>query len=177
MALAFVGEEAYDVASVGGEVDDVVGGGGGVEHAEAVVVFGGDDDVFHAGGLGQGYDLCGVEVGGVEAACHGLVVGNGYTGVVHDLLAVEGHLFALPLAGKERVDSKVDEEAEVVVAPCFEGLCCGFLYGVVVGCVARAGGGEQGGSKDEGGQLFAHVAWGICLNKKRRGLLKKNPRR
>src|SRR5579859_4723032 len=45
---------------------DAVVRGGGVEVAEAVVVFGGEDDVFGAGLFGDARPLVGVEIDGVE---------------------------------------------------------------------------------------------------------------
>ena len=68
LLAALFGEFFEGIALEGRGVDDVEGIGLGVEHGEAVVVFGGDDDVLHAGGLGERDDVVGVEAGGIELA-------------------------------------------------------------------------------------------------------------
>ena len=153
VTVAGVGELGDDVFAVGGEVDDVVVGGFGVEEAEAVVVLGGENDVFHAGLLGEEHDGVGVEVGGVKLMGHGFVLVDGDAGVIHDLLAVEGDLLAVPDAAEMGVDSEVDEEAEMVVFPFLEcGLCR--LVGVGWCLLTVAGGGQKGGCDEKGEKMF-----------------------
>ena len=56
---------------------DVVVGLLGVPQAEAVVMLGREHHVLHAGRLGNGHPLVGIEAGGVELGVQVIVVGDG----------------------------------------------------------------------------------------------------
>ena len=83
-----------------------------VPQAEAVVVLRREDDVLHAGRLGDGHPLVGVELHGVEALVEVVVL-------LHRRLAS-----ARPadLLARERHGAPVDEHAEAQVAPPFHRL-------------------------------------------------------
>jgi hypothetical protein len=131
---ALFGEFAEWVAFEGSRGDDVEGIDLGVEHGEAVVVFGGDDDVLHAGGFGQGDDVVRAEASGVEVFREGFVVGDGDGEVVHDPLADVGGALAVPLAGGDGVEAPVDEHAEAGFAPpLHSGVALGRGFGVLDG--------------------------------------------
>ena len=149
LLAALFGEFFERVALEGGGGDDVEGVDLGVEHGEAVVVFGGDDDVLHAGGFGEGDDVVRAEAGGVELGGEGFVVGDGDGGVVHDPLADAGDLLAVPCAGGDGVEAPVDEHAEAGFAPPLHaGVFLGGGFGVLDG---------GDGVVDGGG-----VGWGAC---------------
>ena len=100
LLAALVGQRFQKVLAVRRGIDDVVGGGLGVEQAETVVVLRRDDDVLHAGGLGDAHPLGRVVLHGVELLGQGLVFGDGDVGGVHDPFAAAGwDGLALPLAG------------------------------------------------------------------------------
>ena len=98
-------DQGAEQVAPGGGVGGLVVGEGGVPEAEALVVLGGDDEVLHAGVAGLlGPDARVVEVG-VEVVEVLLVV------FVADVLLVAHPL----VAGGERVEAPVDEQAEAVV--------------------------------------------------------------
>jgi hypothetical protein len=125
-------ELGHDVFLIG-RVGDFVIGVGGVEHAEAVVVFGGEDDVALAGGFGEADEGAGVELFRVEADGQGTVFGFGDAGV---LLAHDG---PGGFDAGERIGAPMDEHAELGVVEAM--LALG-----LVGVGGEAGGNEQ----DEG---------------------------
>ena len=102
--MAGPGELADQVAPER-RVGDLEVGQGGVEEAEAVVVFGGDGDVASAGILGEGHPLLGIEAHGVEPLCQRRVLGAGDRLVVHYPLA----------AAQQRVEAEMDEHAEAAL--------------------------------------------------------------
>jgi len=114
---ALFGELLDWVTVEGGCVDDVEGIGLGVEHREAIVVLGCDDDVLHPRSFGQGNDVMSVEACWIEFAREGLVIGNGNGTPIHDPFADAGHLFAIPCACGNRVETPVNEHAKSRVAP------------------------------------------------------------
>ena len=160
---ALFGELFEGVAVEGRGCDDVEGVDFGVEHGEAVVMFGGDDDVLHAGGFGEGDDVVCVEAGGVELFGEGLVVGDGDGEVVHDPLADVGGALSVPLAGGDGVEAPVDEHAEAGLAPPgHAGVALGGSFGVLDGgdgmlagggdaVALKLGGGGGAGGEEEGG--------------------------
>ena len=129
---ALFGEFFEGVAFEGSGGDDVEGVDLGVEHGEAVVVFGGDDDVLHAGGFCEGDDVVRGEAGGIELGGEGFVVGDGDGEVVHDPLADVSGALAVPLASGDGVEAPVDEHAEAGFAPPFHaGVALGGGFGVL----------------------------------------------
>ena len=98
-------------------------GFGGLEHAEAVVVFGGEDHIFHAR-VGSGFGpTVGVEAARVEGAVQLLVVElvllvGGALAVDPGFAADAPGLDHAPLA----IDAPVGHEAELEVLPFFEAM-------------------------------------------------------
>src|SRR5262249_13095673 len=112
-----VGEFGDGVAVEGRRIINVVGRDVGMEHREAVVVFGGDDPVLHAGVLGGFDEFVGVEFHRVELFRVFGVFGDGDFGVVHDPFADVLDLLSFIDAGGDGVDAPVDEHAEAGFAP------------------------------------------------------------
>ena len=92
-------------------VDDVVRADLRVVEREAVVMLRGDDDVFHARVFRELHPLVGVELDRIELPGELLVFLHRDLRAVHDPLADAGNAAAFPLAGGNRVEPPVNEEA------------------------------------------------------------------
>jgi len=118
-------------------------------------MFGSDDDVAHAGFLGEGHPLIGIEFDGIKLFGVGLVAGHGDLAFMHDPFADPGDGLAVIGAGGHGINAPVDEHAEAGVAPpahagvAFRGGFVGVGIGRYRGIVGRA---ERGRSKQRGGQ-------------------------
>src|SRR5580704_18925373 len=61
LLAALFGQFADRIPMKGCGCDDIKRIGLGIEHGKAVMMLGGDDDVFHAGRLGEGNNVMGIE--------------------------------------------------------------------------------------------------------------------
>ena len=113
---AGVGQLLQHVALERRRVDDVVRADLRLEHREPVVVLGGDDDVLHARVLRELDPRVGVELDRVELRGELLVLLHRDLRAVHDPLAEAERALPLPLAGGNRVEAPVDEEAVLGLA-------------------------------------------------------------
>ncbi len=98
-------------------LDDIKGICFGVEHGEAIMMFGGDDDVSHSRRLGQCNDVMGIEARGIKLCREPLVVGHRDGACVHDPFANARDPLALPGSCRDGVKTPVDEHAEACFPP------------------------------------------------------------
>ena len=126
-------------------VVDVVLADQRVVHGEAVMMLAGDDDVLHPGVLrpsctqASASNFTGLNC---FARCSYSLHRN--LGAVHDPLADAGDRFALPLAGGDRIQAPVDEQAELGVAEPFHFRVLRCRRGQRLGKLLRgSGGGER----------------------------------
>ena len=89
----------------------------GVEHREAVMMFGCNDDVLHPGRLGEGHDIVRAEADRIELRGERLVVRNGDGGIVHEPLPSSRRRLAVPRTGGDGVKTPMDEHAEAGIPP------------------------------------------------------------
>jgi hypothetical protein len=114
---ALLRQFADGIATKGCRGDDIKGICFGVEHGEAVMMFGGNDDVLHPRRLGESYDVMGIEACGIELRGESLVVGYWNGSVVHDPFANSRDLLSVPGSCGDGVKTPVDEHAEACVPP------------------------------------------------------------
>src|SRR5713226_3908233 len=108
----------HHIALVGGGIDDIVFGLGGVKHVEAIVMLGGDDYKLHASRLGQRNDGIWIKFRRIECVCKRSVLIERDGCIGHDLFAVAVvDDLALPHATKFRVEAEVNEHSELAIAP------------------------------------------------------------
>src|SRR5260221_6237729 len=102
---------------VGGRVDDIVLTHLGAVHCEAVVMLGSDRDVLHAGVLGDGHPLVGIELYRVELRGELLVVMHRNAGAKHDPFPKPVNRRAVPLPGGHGVNAPVNKHSEAGIGP------------------------------------------------------------
>ena len=117
------------------------------------MVFAGNNDVVHAGVLGDFDPLVGVEFDGIEFLGKPFVFGAGDFATVHDPLADAAHGLVVVKAGGNRIDTPMNEHAELGLAPPTHARVA---LGLGFRLVARlSGGGDKGRQPQPGDQAVA----------------------
>jgi len=111
-ALAGRGQIFDHIMMVRRRVDDIVFTRFGAVHGEAVMMLGSDGDVLHAGVLGDGHPLVGVEFYRVELRGELLVVTHRNGGAKHDPFTKPFNGRAVPLTGGHGVNAPVNKHSE-----------------------------------------------------------------
>ena len=94
-----------------------------LEQRKPVVVFGSYDNVPHSRILRQAHNGVGVKAYRIELLCQFGILGHRNLGLVHDPLAVTGHLPPFPFSSRNGKRPKVNEHPKAAVTPpCHAGI-------------------------------------------------------